>query len=117
MPNLRTPKVRITTVTGRPIEAGPVRLTPVVRVVTLGQRRGTVGSDYISGWGWAVAWLSPIAVLVEGPEGEERLPIRDETQTALLSIGLGALLFAALLWLIIRATTRAHPATTHQEVL
>ncbi len=105
MPNLRTPNVRITTVTGRPIEAGPVRLIPVMRVVTLSQRRGTVGTDYVSGWGWAFAWLSPIAVLVEGPEGQERLPIRDETQTILLGMGVGALLFAVLLWLIVRATT------------
>jgi hypothetical protein len=52
----------------------------------LGKARGTVGLDRISGWAGGLAWIRPVAVLVETPEGEQRIPIEDATATAVNSL-------------------------------
>ena len=81
---------------GKPIQAGNLKLTPVSQVVVLrapGQANGLV-------------WNRPAAVEVQAPGKEMQvLPVYDHTRLAqILILGLG-LLGSALIWLIFRNRT------------
>jgi uncharacterized spore protein YtfJ len=97
---------RIETVRGQPVHVGERTLIPVARIVSFGKARGTIGTDRIGGWGVGFAWVTPVAIVEETPEGERRTPIADGTAAALRSL-LGAavattLFFTAVRWLVRR---------------
>jgi uncharacterized spore protein YtfJ len=102
------PKVfQIRTVRGDPYQVGGRTLVPVARIVSFGKARATVGANRIGGWGGGFAWVRPLALLEQIPEGERRVPIRDSAAPALrvmFGAAVAATLFFALLrWLVRRA--------------
>lgn len=70
--------VEFETRSGEPVAVGDVTVTPQSSAFTLR-------------WpGGGFVWNRPVAVLVEGPEGEERIPVVDVTLLAqVLLLGLG----------------------------
>jgi uncharacterized spore protein YtfJ len=103
---VRPRSFRIETVRGQPVHVGERTLIPVARIVSFGRARGTIGADRIGGWGAGFAWVTPVAVVEETPEGERCTPIADETAAALRGL-LGAavaitLFFTAVRWLVRR---------------
>ena len=99
---LRWGPFRLETVRGEPYLIGGRKLVPVVRILSFGRARATVGTRGISGLGAGSVWIRPVAVVEETPEGERRIPITDGTGAtvrALLGGALGlALCFTALRW-------------------
>jgi uncharacterized spore protein YtfJ len=95
--------LKLRTVQGEPYYVGGRKLIPVVRIVSFGKARATIGSERSGGRGVGFVWLRPLAVLVEDPEGERRVPITDATASAvyrLLGLALAMMLFfAAVRWL------------------
>lgn len=81
------PVLHIETHAGAPIQAGSLRLTPFARSVTL----------RFPNFPGGLIWNRPTAVLVQSPDGTEKLlPIHDTTRRQQLAL-LGAGLLAALL--------------------
>jgi uncharacterized spore protein YtfJ len=96
--------LQVKTVRGEPIQIGDRTLIPVVRVVSLGQARATIGRSRYSGWGWGFTWVRPVAMLVDTPQGARRIRIVDGTSVAVrrlvwLAAGITAV-FAAVRWLV-----------------
>lgn len=95
---------RVQTVRGEPYHVGGRTLTPVVRFVTFGKARATVGAWRIGGWGGGLARLTPVAIVEQTAQGEQRIPITDTTSAAvqgLLTATLAVTLFCtAARWLI-----------------
>jgi hypothetical protein len=75
---------------GEAIRVGQKEIVPEVRVTSWLKRSATVGMDGV--WGWGGGWVSiqPTAVIERGPEGEKRIPIRDETARLLIGLVAGA---------------------------
>ena len=67
---------------GEPIQVGDRTLTPVARVVSFGQARAMVGKSRYGGWGWGFEWVRPVAMLVDTPQGRQRIRIVDGTSVA-----------------------------------
>lgn len=78
--------IRFKTMRGAPLHVAGRKLTPEARVLSLGRARGTFGTRQISGWAGAFSGISPVAVIVEGGDGEQRLAIGDATRRALWGI-------------------------------
>jgi hypothetical protein len=83
---------------GRPIQVGNLKLTPVSQAVVIrapGQANGLV-------------WNRPVAIGVQAPgEDMQVLPVYDHTRLAqILILGTG-LLCSALIWLIFRKHTNS----------
>lgn len=97
--------VRVQTVRGEPFEVRGRRLIPVARVVSLGRARGTVGTHHLGGWGWGLASVKPLSMIVETPSSGYIMTValRDGTSRALWGLyaaAVGAtLLLAAVRWL------------------
>jgi hypothetical protein len=93
----------IRTIHGEPYYVQGRKLTPIARIVSLGKAKATIGTKRISAYGGGFAWIKPLAVLEETPEGEHRIAITDGSAVAarsLLGVALGlALFFAAIRWL------------------
>jgi hypothetical protein len=85
--------VELETRSGEPVVAGDVTVTPESRAFTLR-------------WpGGGFVWNRPVALLVEGHDGEERIPIVDVTLLAqVLLLGLGSVF--GLVALILTASQR-----------
>jgi len=96
--------IKVRLVEGTPVIVGQKTLTPVMRAFTWTKRQATVRQDGASGFGLAAAWLQPVAVVEETPDGQRRIPIRDETSRAmfrLLAIALAVpVLLGLLAWLV-----------------
>ncbi len=96
---------------GEPYYVGGQKLVPVVRILTVGKARATVGTHRMGGWGGGFVWIKPVALLVETPEGERRIAITDGTATAMRSTLVVAatitLFLVAIRWLMrrVRKTT------------
>jgi uncharacterized spore protein YtfJ len=97
---------RVETVQGEPYYVGGRKLVPVVRILTFGKARATVGTHRMGGWGSGLVWIKPVALLVEAPEGERRIAITDGTATAMRgTFGVAAtiiLFLVAIRWLMRR---------------
>lgn len=97
--------VRVQTVRGEPYEVRGRRLVPLARMVSLGKARATIGTHRLEGRGWGLAYVKPLAVVVETPRGARlaRVAVRDGTARALVGMYLAAvaitLLLAAVRWL------------------
>lgn len=94
---------RVKKVRGDPFSVGGRELIPVVRVVSFGKGRGTVGNRQISGRGGGFVWIKPLAVIEVTPAGERRIPIQDETAAAtrgMLTVAITLTIFlGAIRWL------------------
>lgn len=91
---------RVKTVHGEPIQVGDWTLIPVVRVLSFGQARATIGSSSYGGWGGGFVRVRPVAVIAETEQGRQRIPIVDATSLAVrrliwLAVGITAM-FAAI---------------------
>jgi len=98
--------LQVKTVRGEPIRVGDRTLIPVVRVVSFGKARATIGQSEYGGWGVGFAWVRPVAMLVETPQGQQRIRIVDGTSVAArrlvwLAVGVTAAL-AAVRWSVRR---------------
>ena len=71
------------TVRGEPYYVGGRKLIPVVRMVSWGNARATIGTHQIGGWAGGFVRIRPIAVLEETPTGERRIPVTDRTAAIL----------------------------------
>ncbi|MBC7250016.1 MAG: hypothetical protein H5T62_07000 [Anaerolineae bacterium] len=105
-PHTKLGALETRTVHGKTITVGERRLTPVVRITSLAQRRGMVGTRYFAGWGVGAVQLRPLAVLEKTPTGTRRIPIRDRTQEILLTLLAVALALPLLLALLVRLVER-----------
>jgi hypothetical protein len=92
-----TPLVRVQTVRGEPYEVRGRRLIPLVRVVSLGKARASIGTHRLEGRGWGLAYVKPLAMVEEIPGGERRVAVRDGTARALQSVYLAAVLATLIL--------------------
>jgi uncharacterized spore protein YtfJ len=95
--------LKLRTVRGEPYYVGGRKLIPVVRIVSFGKARATIGTEQSGGWASGVVWIKPLAVVEADAEGERRIPITDATASAvygLLGLTLAMTLFlAAVRWL------------------
>ena len=100
----KNPPVQVQTVRGEPYEVHGRRLVPLARIVSLGRARGTIGTHRLEGQGWGAAYVKPLSVIEEAPNGERRrrVAVYDGTTRALLAMVLAAvgftLLLAAIRW-------------------
>jgi hypothetical protein len=92
----------IETVRGEPYTIGGRTLTPVMRVVSYGRARASIGTRRLEGWAAGLVRITPLAMVEETPSGERRIAIHDATRTALermLTIAVAAtLFFSAIRW-------------------
>ena len=106
------------TIEGQPIQIGERNLVPLVQVTTRGQRRALVSADRVTGEGWGLVRLRPVAVLERSQEGERRLPIQDRTAQWLGGFLLAAFIVPLLLGVAVRLASsepRKDQYDTHQE--
>ena len=90
----RPSRFRVETRYGEPIRVLGRTLTPVVRVSSVAQQRGTVREDAVGGHGWIVVRARPIQV-IETQNGRERIvAIPDVTGAALRQIALVAIVIS-----------------------
>lgn len=84
------PLIQRRIVQGEPIRVGQKEIVPEARVTSWLKRSATVGMEGV--WGWGGGWVNiqPTAVIERGPEGERRIPIRDETTRLLIGLAAGA---------------------------
>ncbi len=84
------PSLRRRIILGEPIHVGQKEIIPEARVASWLRRSATVGMEGV--WGWSGGWvdIQPTAVIERGPEGERRIPIRDETARLLIGLAAGA---------------------------
>ena len=86
-----TGPIRIETVRGEPIRVFDRTLTPVARVVSAVEHRGTIREAGIEGMGWGVAFVRPLQVIEERDGVECALPIQDVTGTVLRQMAIVAI--------------------------
>jgi hypothetical protein len=98
--------IKVRLVEGTPLTIGQKKLTLVMRAISWGGRRAAVHRDSVNGFGFGAAWLQPVAVLEETADGVRHIPIRDETDRAmlrLLAIAVAVTLVVSLLTWLFRA--------------
>jgi hypothetical protein len=93
--------LKLRTVQGEPYYANGRRLVPVVRIVSFGKARATIGNGRSGGLAVGFVWMKPLAVLEAGPEGEHRVPITDATASAVYGM-LGLALAITLVSVAVR---------------
>lgn len=98
----RPGRLQSRTVRGEPIHVGGRTLTPLIKVVSYGQAKATVGTRQVGARGGGFVRITPVAVLESTPDGENRIPIQDATRSAML----GILGLAAIVTLLVAATRR-----------
>jgi uncharacterized spore protein YtfJ len=96
--------LQVKTVRGEPIRVDDRTLIPVVRVVSFGRARATIGRTRHGGWGAGFVSIRPVALLEETAHGQRRIQIADGTWVAVrrliwLAVGITAG-FTALRWLV-----------------
>ena len=95
--------LRIKTVRGDPYYIDGRELIPVVRVVSFGKARGTVGTGQVGGRAAGFVWIKPVAVLEVTPTGERCIAVQDGTAAAMRGMLAATismtLLFTAIRWL------------------
>ena len=98
--------LRVKTVRGDPYFVGGRELIPVVRVVSFGKARGTVGTRQVGGRGGGFVWIKPLAVLEVTPDGERRIPVQSGTAAAMRGMFASAVAIAlvctAVRWVVRR---------------
>ena len=82
----RQPPFRVKTVRGQPYDVGGRELVPVVRIVSFGRARGTIGLNGVTGRGAGFALLLPVAIEEKTAEGERRIATRDTTANVLVGL-------------------------------
>ncbi len=91
---------RVEVVRGEPYQVGGRTLVPETRFVSYGRARATIGSSSIGGWAAGLVLVTPLAMVEQMAEGEQRVAITDATATTMrLLLGAGiamALVFATL---------------------
>jgi len=91
---------RVEVVQGEPYQVGDRVLTPEARIASYGRARATIGAHHVGGWGVGLVQVTPLAMVEQMAEGEQRIAITDATDATLrLLLGAGlamALVFAAL---------------------
>ena len=92
---------RVKTVRGQPYDVGGRKLVPVVRIVSFGRARGTIGLNGVTGRGAGFALLLPVAIEEKTAEGKRRINTTDTTATVL-----GGLFGAAVLMTVFFGVTR-----------
>ncbi len=97
----RPGRLHVKTVQGEPIQVGEKTLTPVVRIVSYGQAKGTVGTRQVRAQGGGFVQITPVAVLESTPEGQRHIPIQDVTRSSTMGI-LGVAVGVTLLMAVIR---------------
>ena len=99
----RQPPFRVKTVRGQPYDVGGRELVPVVRIVSFGRARGTIGVNGVTGRGAGFALFLPVAIEEKTAEGERRIATKDTTANVLVSLfGTAVVMtafFAAARWL------------------
>ena len=103
--------LRVKTVRGEGYSIGGRSLIPMVRIVSFGKARATVGGHEISGQGGGFVWIQPLAIVEVTPAGERRIPIDGETAAVVWrTVGLAVaivLFFAAVRRLVGRGRREA----------
>jgi hypothetical protein len=84
------------TVRGTPRRVRGRTFTPVARVISRVQHRGTVGTAGVSAQGGGLVIVRPAALIEERDGGEHAWPIRDRTGLVLRQMLLAATLVAAV---------------------
>ena len=96
----------VRTVRGDPYYVDGRELIPVVRVVSFGKARATIGTRQVGGRGGGFVWIKPLAILEVTPAGERRIAIQDGTAAAMRGMVASAisiaLVFTAIRWLVRR---------------
>jgi hypothetical protein len=95
--NTRQRPFRIKKVHGEPFQLGDRQLIPVVRVLSFGKARATIGARGMSGWGAGWERVVPIALIEKTAAGESSIPITDVTAVALRSMLVAAVLVTVFL--------------------
>ena len=93
-------------VEGEPIHAKGREIVPLVRVTTYGRRRAFVGSDRLTGEGWGVVHMRPVAIVERSEAGERRIPIQDKTAQTLSGLLLAAFVVLLLLAVAVHLARR-----------
>jgi uncharacterized spore protein YtfJ len=91
---------------GEPIHAKGREIVPLVRVTTYGRRRAFVGSDRLTGEGWGVVHMRPVAIVERSETGERRIPIQDKTAQILGGLLLAAFIVPMLLGMAVHLARR-----------
>jgi hypothetical protein len=84
------PLIQRRVVQGEPIRVGQKEIVPEALVTSWLKRSATVGMEGVWGWGGGWVKIQPAAVIERGPEGQRRIPIRDETRRLLIGLAAGA---------------------------
>ena len=96
--------LRVKTVRGDPYYVDGRELIPVVRVVSFGKARATIGTRQVAGRGGGFVWIKPLAIVEVTPDGERWIPIQDGTASAMRGMLAAAIsitfLFTAIRWLV-----------------
>jgi len=92
---------QVQTVRGTPIQVYGRTLTPVARVASAIQHRGTIRQGQVEGAGWGVAYVQPLAVVeTKDPLAQDAdvrtVPIPDATAAVLRQMAMMALVIPAL---------------------
>jgi hypothetical protein len=93
-------------VEGEPIHAGEREIVPLVRATIYGRRRAFVGSDRLTGEGWGVVHMRPVAIVERSETGERRIPIQDKTAQILGGLLLAAFIVPMLLGMAVHLARR-----------
>jgi uncharacterized spore protein YtfJ len=101
--------VTVDKVRGEPIQVYGRVLIPVARIVSIVRRRGTIGTNQVSGGAGGYVYAKPVEV-IEELDGDVRvLPIEDPTGTSLFQMAIIATLiplFAGILVFLSRQLGR-----------
>ena len=95
--------IRVETVRGEPIRVYDRILTPVARVVSAVEHRGTIREAGIEGVGWGVAHIRPLQVIEERDGVERPLLIPDVTGNVLRQMALVAVVISLVATVLIIA--------------
>lgn len=83
------PLIQRRIIQGEPIRVGQKEIVPEALVTSWLKRSATISMDGVRGWGAGWVNVQPTAVIERGPEGERRIPIRDETARLLIGLAAG----------------------------
>jgi hypothetical protein len=90
-------------VEGEPFCVGGRELVPLVRVTSRVRRQALVGSSRVTGRGWGLVRMQPVALLERSEAGDRCIPIQDETAQTLDRLFLAALIVPLLAALVLLA--------------
>ena len=85
------PLIQQRIIQSEPIRVGQKEIAPEALVTAWLKRNATIGMDGVRGWGAGWVKVQPTAVIERGPNGERRIPVRDETVRLLIGLAAGAI--------------------------